>query len=141
MTQLFALAYFSSAKTEFSEAELESLLQTAREENSRGQLTGVLLYYDGTFFQYIEGPEEELNIARQRIWESRRHHGIIQLFHRSIPQREFDGWRMGFARAPKSLILQLSNAEWQEIALTNLPSIKSSPGMALLLEFWKSCSR
>ncbi len=141
MTQLFALAYFSRAKTEFTESELESLLQTAREENSRGQITGVLLYYDGTFFQYIEGPEDELRVAYQRIKDSKRHHGIIQLFHREISKREFEGWRMGFARAPKSLILQLSNTEWREIATTSLPGPKVSPGMNLLLEFWRSCLR
>ncbi len=141
MSELAAFAYFSSASTEFTENELETLLQTAREENARTELTGVLLYHDGTFFQYIEGPKRELDAAYERIKKSRRHHGIIQLFHREITTREFSGWRMGFAKVPKSTILQLSHTEWSELAATNTPKSGRAVGMTLLQEFWKSSSR
>jgi hypothetical protein len=141
MTQLAALAYFSSATREFTEMELEALLKDAREQNTRGELTGVLLYHEGTFFQYIEGPQSSLEAAYQRIKNSRKHHSIIELFQHSISRREFTGWRMGFSRAPRSLILQLSNIEWNTLASSGTDSIHGAPGMALLLEFWKSSTR
>ena len=141
MSDLAALAYVSSAATDFSESDLEALLKAARDENARGELTGVLLYHDRTFFQYLEGPERELHLAYQRIKNSRKHHGIIQLFLRTIVKREFKGWRMGFSRAPRSLILQLSNAEWTEIASASAENPERPVGMALLLEFWRSSTR
>ncbi|MBE0546925.1 MAG: BLUF domain-containing protein [Rubrivivax sp.] len=141
MSDLAALAYVSSAVTDFSESDLEALLQTARDENARGELTGVLLYHDRTFFQYLEGPERELQLAYQRIKNSRKHRGIIQLFLRQTPNREFNGWRMGFARAPRSLILQLSNMEWTEIASAGAENSERPVGMTLLLEFWRTSTR
>ena len=141
MSELAALAYVSSAASDFTESDLEALLQTARDENARGELTGVLLYHDRTFFQYLEGPERELQTAYQRIKGSRKHHGIIQLFLKRIPQREFNGWRMGFAFAPRSLILQLSNIEWTEIVSTSAEKPERPVGMTLLLEFWRSSTR
>jgi len=53
---LGCLIYVSSAQKALRYEELDSLLTEARERNQQLGLTGVLLYLDQTFMQYIEGP-------------------------------------------------------------------------------------
>jgi hypothetical protein len=138
---LIALAYVSSATHDLSEAELERLLDSARRYNEQAQITGALLYHDGSFFQYLEGPAAEVDAAYARITASSQHRGLIRLMRRAIDRRQFDGWLMGFARVPHSLMLQLSQASWmQELAQvsggSDLPA-----GIKLLLAHWETLAR
>jgi hypothetical protein len=43
-----------------TDAEIEALLISARNSNAAQNITGVLMYLDGNFVQYIEGPEDNL---------------------------------------------------------------------------------
>jgi Sensors of blue-light using FAD len=141
MTRLTALAYVSSAPRALSEAELEALLLSARAHNEQAQITGALLYHDGSFFQYLEGPGSSLDAAYARIAASRRHRGIIQLFRRPVDSRQFDGWHMGFAHAPKSVLLQLSQASWIEVLERNAGMHNAASGTKLLRQFWQNATR
>lgn len=141
MTQLTAIAYVSSATSALSVADLEGILVSARAHNARSRITGVLLHHDGSFFQYLEGPEAEVRAAYVRIKAARQHHGLIELLNRPIDKRHFADWKMGFSQAPKSTILQLSQASWahdlsEELGKGNKPS-----GVKLLLEFWRHAVR
>jgi hypothetical protein len=49
------IIYASVAVVAFSEADLLALLKSARKKNSSLGVTGMLLYYENTFFQAIEG--------------------------------------------------------------------------------------
>jgi hypothetical protein len=141
VNQLAAIAYVSSATSDLSVADLEALLLSARAQNARARITGVLLHHDGSFFQYLEGPEAEVRAVYARIKTARQHCGLIELMNRRIEARCFEDWKMGFSRAPKSLVLQLSQASWatdlsQELGKENKPS-----GIKLLLEFWRNAVR
>lgn len=141
MTPLVAIAYLSSATQPFSEARLETLLLDARAHNREHGVTGALLHHDGTFFQYLEGPEDGVASAYARIRASRRHHGLIELFHRPCAERLFDGWTMGFADAPRSVLLRLEQASWTEVLQRS--RLRSDPpvGLKLLLDFWQQAER
>jgi Sensors of blue-light using FAD len=141
MSRLASLAYVSSASGLLPEADLEELLRNARAQNLRAQITGVLLYHDGSFFQYLEGPETELDAAYERIVASRQHHGVIRLFHRPTDTRHFDDWQMGFAHAPKSLMLQLAQASWVHALSQDIGTDPKSSGIKVLLEFWRNATR
>lgn len=141
VSQLACLAYVSSASRLLSEAELEALLLTARSHNLQAQITGVLLYHDGSFFQFLEGPEAELDAAYARIGASRQHRGIIRLFHRAADRRYFDDWQMGFAHAPRSVLLQLAQASWVETLSEGISEGTDSSGIKLLLKFWRNATR
>ena len=141
MTQLSALAYVSSATKLMSESELEALLVSARTENHRQGVTGALLYDNGSFFQYLEGGVPGVVTVYERIKASRQHHGIILLEHDVVDVRHFDDWRMGFARAPKSVMLSLSQSSWTRVAAKAKETRCSSAGLALLLDFWLNARR
>jgi hypothetical protein len=77
---LRAIVYVSSATIDFTEPELENLLSQARESNLQNGVTGILLFSDGNFMQYFEGLEAAVSETWQRIRNSKRHTGIIELF-------------------------------------------------------------
>lgn len=140
MTQLVAIAYVSTAYKLLEEAELEQLLLSAREHNKQVGITGVLLYHDGSFFQYFEGPEEEMAAIYTRIRRSRRHDGLIELLHRRVEARQFEHWDMGFAHSPSRFILKLAQASWLR-CLAQQPGGEAAPdGLAILLQFWKNAT-
>lgn len=138
MAQLEAIAYVSSAVGSPSEAELAALLESARAKNDEVGVTGVLLYHDGTFFQYFEGSPAAVEIVYERIRRSVMHHGIIELMRTPIDVRAFARWSMGFTRAPASTLLKLSHATWLAALAQHDESAAVPDGMSLLVQFWRS---
>ena len=96
MADLQALVYVSSATRLLSADELKHLLERARERNAREKVTGVLLYSNGKFMQYLEGPPAGLNKVYEVIKADPQHEGIIELVHEPISSREFSDWAMAF---------------------------------------------
>ena len=141
MPDLSAIAYVSSAIHLCSEAELEHLLISARAFNANAKVTGVLLYDEGSFFQYFEGPSQGVVEVYDRIKASPLHRGIIQLLNHPIERREFPSWQMGFAHAPKSLILSLAQASWVATLSNAGYESSSGSGVKMLLGFWEISAR
>ncbi len=138
MSSLEAVVYVSSAVGSLSEAELTELLARARAKNEDVEVTGVLLYHDGTFFQYFEGPSIGVEFVYDRVRRSAMHRGIIELMHASVPERLFSNWSMGFTRAPVATVLQLSQANWTSLLASRPGAAVASDGLALLLHFWQT---
>ncbi|RYG34720.1 BLUF domain-containing protein [bacterium] len=107
---LFETIYVSAAKRLFADAELSTLLDQSRTNNERDGITGMLLYSDGVFLQILEGPESPVRAALSRIMEDKRHRGIILLTEEATPERSFDNWTMGFARASQKDLLALKGS-------------------------------
>jgi hypothetical protein len=92
------LAYRSRAVTAPSDRELDLLLRNAQSRNHAEQLSGLLIYDQGYYFQWLEGPQDAL----QRIWNSiqrdPRHRDIQILREQTMPKRFFGDWDMRLAR-------------------------------------------
>jgi hypothetical protein len=88
--------YSSAAVVAFSENDLASLLLRARGNNERLDVTGLLLYHEGSFLQALEGDEEVLSALFSAISGDKRHHHIVKLLAREVDGRYFAGWQMGF---------------------------------------------
>ena len=84
--------YLSSASHEMTLDELEEILAVSRRNNSELGVTGMLLYCDGTIIQYLEGPEEMVNLLRDRIRLDPRHKGLIKLSEGPVDGRLFGDW-------------------------------------------------
>ena len=96
---LHRLTYFSSASEEMSQAQLESILKAARANNSRHDVTGLLVYHDLQFFQALEGPRANVEKIFKLIAADPRHKGCLVLESRPVDQRIFDNWSMGYKSA------------------------------------------
>ena len=55
---LLSITYVSAARQRFSNDEIEKLLAFSRVKNAARDVSGLLLYWDGNFLQYVEGPPE-----------------------------------------------------------------------------------
>ena len=95
---MFHLIYLSSARHEMSESSLKDLLSVARRNNRAAGVTGMLLYLDGNFIQYLEGDEPAVREIFGKIKADPRHHTVIVVEEGETDHRLFDDWAMGFRR-------------------------------------------
>lgn len=93
---MIRLVYVSSATKEMSQEELVALLQQSREKNKEKNLTGMLLYANGNFFQILEGEEQDVIALYNKIIEDERHRNCFEIDQSEITERTFGDWSMGF---------------------------------------------
>ena len=126
MSDLRAIVYVSSATRALSQAEIDRLLHSARARNQTEVLGGLLLYCDGNFMQYIEGPREPLLRVYGLIAADPMHGGIVEIFNAPIDAREFEDWSMAYAVSQAQDMALLSRATWSGAAETAASA--SAPG-------------
>ncbi|MBF7684194.1 BLUF domain-containing protein [Acinetobacter sp. B5B] len=78
--------------------EIEDILKVARDFNKRHQITGVLYYSHGQFFQYIEGYEPVIESLFDRIAVDPRHHFIHYYGTLPTEYRRFKDWSMKYVQ-------------------------------------------
>lgn len=93
---LYYLVYVSSATRLMEETDLAELLLQTRENNARKNITGMLLYKNGSFMQVIEGEEADVTSVHNKILKDSRHKGIITLLRGALKERQFSEWSMAF---------------------------------------------
>ncbi len=93
---LIQLIYVSSATHELAAEEIRRILDTAVRHNSRQEVTGMLLYVEGSFMQVLEGEEAAVEETISRIVQDPRHHSILVVSKTKVAAREFGTWAMGF---------------------------------------------
>ena len=93
---MIQLIYASTAKNPFTSEQLVELLKKSREKNQRLNITGMLLYFDKSFIQVLEGEAAAVDGLYETITKDERHVNISLIFRREIPAREFPEWEMGF---------------------------------------------
>jgi len=95
---MIQVSYVSQSKKPLSSEELLGLLLQFRANNEARGVTGMLLYCNGTFLQVIEGEDQVITELFERIQKDPRHESIQMLSRRSIENREYADWSMGFER-------------------------------------------
>jgi hypothetical protein len=93
---LYHLGYVSTEALKFSEEALVALLSEARNANADRDVTGLLLYREGSFYQVLEGSESAVMATFQDIEGDPRHKEVRVLFDGETDAREFADWQMGF---------------------------------------------
>ncbi len=88
--------YASLAASSFDPAQLPVLLEKSRARNATRDLTGMLLYLDGNFFQVLEGPAGAVDSLFEVISRDPRHSRITRIIREPIARRDFGDWTMGF---------------------------------------------
>lgn len=95
--ELIHCIYASAAIKDFSKEELFNLLETSRENNEKLDVTGMLLYHQGSFFQVLEGKKCVVESLFNKIAKDKRHDMVLKLIVEPIEFRDFEGWTMGHA--------------------------------------------
>jgi hypothetical protein len=93
---LTRLVYISTISDQFTEDDIEEILQSARISNSKNNVTGMLCFNRKYFLQCIEGSRTKVNQTYHKILNDKRHHNIIMIDYKEINSREFSDWSMGY---------------------------------------------
>jgi len=118
------IIYHSSSKEFFQETDLLNLLEQSRRDNAERNITGILLFVQGSIVQVLEGEESVLEALYKKIEKDPRHTHVTKVLSRPVQQRFFQDWRMGYKKISRhqfeiiKTIIDLGEVEW----LTTKPS-------------------
>ena len=93
---MIRLVYMSRETSPTTKEDLEKILEVSRRNNSQVDITGILLYKNGIFFQVLEGPEDAVQETYARIDVDPRHDEVELISEEEITERDFPQWEMGF---------------------------------------------
>lgn len=93
---LVRLIYCSAVTNELNMREVEQIISTAKENNSKDEVTGLLCFNRKFFLQCLEGSRTNVNKIYHSILNDPRHNKIVLLEYDEIAQREFPNWAMGY---------------------------------------------
>jgi hypothetical protein len=137
---LYAIVYVSTAAKAVTMAELMHLLEGARRRNAEEGVTGLLLYSDRRFMQYLEGPAAALYRVYDTVKHHPLHYGLIDLIRQPLQEREFADWAMAFhlvdafgQASPVEQDARLADRLAERLRISSRPP---SPACGLLSEFW-----
>ena len=102
----YYLIYISAANHLLSEQELAELLTVSRANNTRLNVTGILLYSNGNILQVLEGEKEVVQSLYEKITKDERHRNVLRLISNESAERSFSDWSMAFKT--------LNPEEWDE---------------------------
>jgi hypothetical protein len=88
------MVYRSRAARSFSHDELQDLTRAAQSRNHDEAITGLIVYDDPWFYQWLEGPADSLERIQQSIMRDARHTDIEILRARRVGARVFNDWDM-----------------------------------------------
>lgn len=90
------IVYVSTAVKLMHENQLFDILHNARQHNAALNISGILLYSEGTFIQVLEGKDSVIDALYSRIEADRRHKSVVKLIDEPIAEKSFSQWLMGF---------------------------------------------
>ena len=105
---IFYLIYLSSAKQLYTNSDLSDILTKSRSNNTSKGVTGLLLYYEGSILQVLEGDKETVMNLYEKISQDNRHCRIMKMIEGTSEQRSFPDWSMGFKT--------VTDTEWSELS-------------------------
>ena len=93
---LKTICYISDSMNNESLKNLEDLYLKARTNNSKNNITGILIYLDRNFLQVLEGEEEIVDDTFKKISTDSRHKNIFNIIDTTTEQRIFEDYNFGF---------------------------------------------
>jgi len=94
------LVYCSKAVHDMDKDALDQIIATAKHHNPRFGITGLLVYGSGIFFQWLEGPKDNVTSLLKIISADPRHSNVVVLTQEDeIRERLFPNWDMELVEA------------------------------------------
>ena len=95
----YQIMYSSQATKPMTIAGLEEILEDARTGNQARNVTGVLVYVDGVFFQIIEGDKNIVRKLMANIASDSRHQSVKVFYEAEVDVQAFESWSMAYLSA------------------------------------------
>jgi hypothetical protein len=95
ISMLYNLSYCSRASESIDPGALACIVETAQRHNVRHGITGILVFSEGIFLQWLEGPRDFIMPLMDRIREDPRHERLVMLSElEEVRGRMFPDWSM-----------------------------------------------
>jgi hypothetical protein len=88
----------SEAARPVDQADLDDILAASRRNNPKLDVTGILLFENGIFLQFLEGPPDNVEALYHKIRTDSRHSNVMILLEQPAAKRRFSEWSMAFQR-------------------------------------------
>ena len=108
------LVYVSIRKRNCTDKEITQILEACQKNNLARDITGVLLYSDTQFVQYLEGEYQEIIALYDHIKKDDRHHKAVMVSSCAIAKRSFPSWQMGAKKLDKIIYNTIMDAADKE---------------------------
>jgi len=95
-TDLYRLVYTSARTKKCTEQDIVQILQTARRNNAKLGITGMLIHTNTRFLQILEGAHDKVMNLYNTIEKDPRHIASRMRFCEKVDQRHFSEWNMAF---------------------------------------------
>ncbi|MCX7261726.1 MAG: BLUF domain-containing protein [Burkholderiales bacterium] len=94
------IVYCSQASHHMDKVALEKIIATAKHHNPRFGITGLLVFGSGIFFQWLEGPRDNVTSLFKIISADHRHTDVVLLTKEDeYRERLFPNWDMELVEA------------------------------------------
>jgi hypothetical protein len=125
---LYNLVYCSRATAGVDDAAVDRIIESARRWNPRQGITGLLVFGSGIFFQWLEGPRDNVTHLMDTLMTDPRHEKIIRLSeNEEVRERLFPDWDMELVTGTDIRDVLLD-------ALGTATDLKNAEALGLLLE-------
>ena len=92
---LYNVVYCSRAAVDVDDAAVASIIESSRRANPAQGITGLLVFGSGIFFQWLEGPRDNVLELMHRLHADPRHRDIVSLTEsEEVRERLFPDWDM-----------------------------------------------
>lgn len=133
------LSYVSQQSHSLTDAALEKMLCQARLKNEAAGITGMLIFYEGLFIQFLEGEEENIDNLFNTISKDQRHNKILILDDGYSENRKFEDWSMAFEKLDHKEVREITGyKEFNKKDLFAEAKDKTHPALQLLNSFIKN---
>ena len=107
---MYQIVYASTANKDADGIELiQQILKKSRENNTKKNITGILLYRSGIFIQLLEGDSGNVLDLYEKIKFDKRHTNVTTISTISDGQRIFPLWDMAYREIDDSFDLTIIN--------------------------------
>jgi len=125
---LYNVVYCSRATAGVDDAAVDRIIATSRRWNPARGITGLLVFGSGIFFQWVEGPRDNVLELMAAIKTDSRHKNIISLAStEEVRERLFPDWDMELVTACEIRDVLLD-------ALNEAKDAQNAEALRLLLE-------
>jgi Sensors of blue-light using FAD len=95
MTQLMRVLVYKSVATDLFDLDrIDDLCHQAIIFNNSKDITGLLIYHEKIFFQWIEGAEDDIFLLYEKLKKDPRHHYLREILYTTSASRQFKSWGM-----------------------------------------------
>ena len=92
----YQIMYSSQATKPMTITGLKEILEDARTGNQARNVTGVLVYVDGVFFQILEGDKDIVRNLMASIASDSRHQSVKVFYEAEVDVQAFESWSMAY---------------------------------------------